>query len=124
MRISDWSSDVCSSDLFDGAANALYHFVWNRFCDWYLELIKPVLSNVDGPLLGTADGPATGPEADEPRAVAGWVLDQILVLLHPFMPFITEELWHAGRHRHQELLVAHWSSEERSVGKECISTCQ
>src|SRR3546814_14225758 len=67
-----------------------------RFRSWYLELIKPVLSNVEGPLLGTADGPATGPEADETRAVAGWVLDQILVLLHPFMPFITEELWHAG----------------------------
>src|SRR3546814_13154047 len=112
MRIRDWSSDVCSSDLwiiaetvetvqavdlaladlrFDGAANALYHFVWNRFCDWYLELIKPVLSNVEGPLPGTADGPATGPEADETRAVAGWVLDQSLVLLHPFMHFITAE---------------------------------
>ena len=80
--------DLALADLrFDGAANAIYQFVWNRFCDWYLELIKPV--------LGSADGRATGAEADETRAVAGWVLDQILVMLHPFMPFITEELWHA-----------------------------
>ncbi|MCM8730237.1 valine--tRNA ligase [Hephaestia sp. GCM10023244] len=97
--------DLALADLrFDGAANALYHFVWNRFCDWYLELIKP--------LLGTADGPATGAEADETRAVAGWVLDQILVLLHPFMPFITEELWHAGGARASELIVAAWPNAD------------
>src|SRR3546814_1162428 len=74
MRISDWSSDVCSSDLFDAAANAIYHFVWDQFCDWYIELIK-----------GAFDA--------ETKLVAGWVLDQILVMLHPFMPFVTEELW-------------------------------
>ncbi|GEQ98248.1 valine--tRNA ligase [Iodidimonas gelatinilytica] len=68
---------------FDAAANAIYHFTWGTFCDWYLELIKPTLMGEDGA------------EKDETRAVAGWVLDQILVLLHPFMPFITEELWHA-----------------------------
>src|SRR3546814_19863073 len=59
---------------FDDAANAVYSFAWDRFCDWYLELIK-----------GAID--------DETKTVAGWVLDQILVLLHPFMPFITEQLW-------------------------------
>ncbi|MGA8356228.1 MAG: class I tRNA ligase family protein, partial [Xanthobacteraceae bacterium] len=56
-------------------------FVWNVYCDWYLELIKPVL---------------TGPDGDaknETRAAAAWALDEILRLLHPFMPFITEELW-------------------------------
>ncbi len=85
---------------FDGAANAAYQFVWNQFCDWYLEFIKPV--------LGHMDAPASGPEADETRAVAGWVLDQILVLLHPFMPFITEELWSKMGAREYELIVAKW----------------
>src|SRR3546814_4364582 len=74
-----------------------------------------------GLLLGTADGPATGPEADETRAVAGWVLDQILVLLHPFMPFITEELWHAGGARDHELIVAHWpSADAQSLDAEAV----
>lgn len=89
--------DLAFADLrFDGAANAIYQFVWSRFCDWYLELIKPVLQG-EG-----AEG------ADETRAVAGWVLDQILVLLHPFMPFITEELWHAMGTRSNDLIVARW----------------
>jgi valyl-tRNA synthetase len=74
---------------FDAAASAIYRLVWDTFCDWYLELIK-----------GQID--------DETRAVAGWTLDQILVLLHPFMPFITEELWHAQGARPYELIVAHW----------------
>ncbi|MGL4302354.1 MAG: valine--tRNA ligase [Sphingomonas sp.] len=117
---------------FDGAANAIYHFVWDRFCDWYLELIKPVLSPL--PLAGGAGG---GPDADagdaaaalptpnpsrkregdgeaaETRAVAGWVLDQILVLLHPFMPFVTEELWSKLGEREYELIVAKWPEVER-----------
>jgi valyl-tRNA synthetase len=66
---------------FNDAAGALYRFVWNVYCDWYLELIKPVL---------------TGPDSvakSETRAAAAWALDQILKLLHPFMPFVTEELW-------------------------------
>jgi valyl-tRNA synthetase len=89
--------DLALADLrFDGAANTIYQFVWSRFCDWYLELIKPVLQG-EG-----AEG------ADETRAVAGWVLDQILVLLHPFMPFITEELWHAMGTRSNDLIVARW----------------
>jgi valyl-tRNA synthetase len=74
---------------FDAAANAIYHFVWDQFCDWYLELIK-----------GAID--------DETKAVAGWVIDQILVMLHPFMPFITEELWHAQGERPYDLIVAKW----------------
>ncbi|MBB6506248.1 valyl-tRNA synthetase [Sphingomonas endophytica] len=82
--------DLALADYrFDAAANAIYQFVWSRFCDWYLELIK-----------GAID--------DETKAVAGWVLDQILILLHPFMPFITEELWHALAPRTHELIVAHW----------------
>ncbi|WP_443024485.1 class I tRNA ligase family protein [Sphingomonas sp. Ant H11] len=101
--------DLALADLrFDGAANAVYQFVWSRFCDWYLELIKPV--------LGQMDAPATGAEADETRAVAGWVIDQILVLLHPFMPFITEELWHAMGPRENDLIVAKWPmADARSI---------
>ncbi|MBO9623058.1 MAG: valine--tRNA ligase [Sphingomonas sp.] len=89
--------DLALAELrFDEAANAIYQFVWSRFCDWYLELIKPVLQG-EG-----AEG------ADETRAVAGWVLDQILVMLHPFMPFITEELWSKMGPREHELIVAKW----------------
>ncbi len=89
--------DLALADLrFDEAANTIYQFVWSRFCDWYLELIKPVLQGegVEG--------------ADETRAVAGWALDQILVMLHPFMPFITEELWSKMGPRDHDLIVAHW----------------
>jgi valyl-tRNA synthetase len=97
---------------FDAAANAIYHFVWDQFCDWYLELIKPVLSKVEGPVLSNPPRAGEDFEAAETRAVAGWVLDQILVMLHPFMPFITEELWHAlgdpARPRAYDLIVAKW----------------
>jgi valyl-tRNA synthetase len=66
---------------FDDSAGAIYRFVWNTFCDWYLELIKP--------LLGGMDDAAKS----ETRMVCGYVLDETLKLLHPFMPFVTEELW-------------------------------
>ncbi|WP_076071374.1 valine--tRNA ligase [Sphingomonas montana] len=90
--------DLALADLrFDEAANTVYQFVWATFCDWYLELIKPSLA-----VEADADGAA------ETRAVAGWVLDQILVMLHPFMPFITEELWHALAPREHDLIVAAW----------------
>ncbi|PTW49413.1 valyl-tRNA synthetase [Sphingomonas faeni] len=90
--------DLALADYrFDGAANAIYQFAWSRFCDWYLELIKPQMV---GDERGVID--------DESKAVAGWVLDQILVLLHPFMPFITEELWHAMGPRDHDLIVAQW----------------
>ncbi|MBN8814563.1 MAG: valine--tRNA ligase [Sphingomonas sp.] len=82
--------DLALADYrFDGAANAIYQFAWSRFCDWYLELIK-----------GAID--------DETKAVAGWVLDQILVMLHPFMPFVTEELWSKLGAREYDLIVAKW----------------
>ncbi|TXG83210.1 MAG: valine--tRNA ligase [Sphingomonadales bacterium] len=82
---------------FDDLASAIYSFVWDRFCDWYLELAKPVLTGEDAA------------EQAETRAVAGWALDQILVMLHPLMPFITEELWHALKpDRVGDLAVAAW----------------
>ncbi|HHG89017.1 MAG TPA: valine--tRNA ligase, partial [Devosia sp.] len=66
---------------FNDASNAAYDFVWGTFCDWYIELAKPTLMGEDEA------------KRDETRATAAFVLDQILKLLHPFMPFVTEELW-------------------------------
>ncbi|AXE64092.1 valine--tRNA ligase [Hyphomonas sp. CACIAM 19H1] len=66
---------------FNEAAGALYRFIWNTLCDWYLELIKPLLAGMD-------DGAKY-----ETRMVCGYVIDEALKLLHPFMPFVTEELW-------------------------------
>ncbi len=83
---------------FDGMADAIYHFAWGTFCDWYLELIKPAFIDGEKQEMGA-----------ESKLVAGWVLDQILVMLHPFMPFITEELWHAMGDRGGNLLIhAKW----------------
>ncbi|MGE3149531.1 MAG: class I tRNA ligase family protein, partial [Pseudorhodoplanes sp.] len=85
---------------FNEAAGTAYRFVWNVYCDWYVELSKPVL---------------TGPDGDaktETRATAAWVLDEILKLLHPFMPFITEELWavtaEQGPKREALLVLSSW----------------
>ncbi|MGQ0457693.1 MAG: valine--tRNA ligase [Hyphomicrobium sp.] len=87
---------------FNEAANAAYEFVWGQFCDWYLELIKPELMGDDE----TAK--------EETRNVSAWTLDQILKLLHPFMPFITEELWtHMvayGVKRDDLLCLSQWPS--------------
>ncbi len=85
---------------FDEAAGALYRFVWNVFCDWYLELAKPVLNGDDAAAKA------------ETRATAAWALDVILKLLHPVMPFITEELWDKtaefGPARDSMLISAKW----------------
>jgi valyl-tRNA synthetase len=86
---------------FNDAAGALYRFVWNVYCDWYLELIKPVLTGPDGAAK------------NETRAAAAWALDQILALLHPFMPFVTEELWQVtGTDRAALLALSEWPSLE------------
>ncbi|WP_309088912.1 valine--tRNA ligase [Phenylobacterium sp.] len=87
---------------FDEAANALYRFIWNRFCDWYVELAKPLLNGEDAAAKA------------ETQATAAWVLDVILTLLHPVMPFITEELWGqtadlgAPRGHRDFLMTARW----------------
>jgi valyl-tRNA synthetase len=86
---------------FDEAASALYRFIWNVFCDWYLELAKPVLNGADGAAKA------------ETRATAAWALDQCLLLLHPVSPFITEELWGriaeaGGPARDRALIAASW----------------
>ena len=96
---------------FDGMADAIYHFVWDQFCDWYLELIKPAF----------VDGEKQDMDA-ESQMVAGWVLDQILVMLHPFMPFVTEELWHAladpAAPRAYDLIHAKWPEPKAEVDAE------
>jgi valyl-tRNA synthetase len=100
--------DLALADLrYDEAANAIYHFVWDQFCDWYLELIKAPLGETIG---------------DETKAVAGWVLDQILLLLHPFMPFITEDLWHALAKRDHDIIVAHWPmADARAIDPDAVA---
>jgi valyl-tRNA synthetase len=93
-------SEAIEGGRFDDAAGALYRFVWNVFCDWYLELAKPVFQG--------------GDEAakTETRAMTAWTLDQTLKLLHPVMPFITEELWaelgKEGPARETLLIGAEW----------------
>ncbi len=81
---------------FNEAAEAAYHFVWGTYCDWYLEFIKPLL-------LGDDEAAKA-----ETRATAAWALDTILKLLHPFMPFVTEELWGLLGERDTMLVVAEW----------------
>lgn len=87
---------------FNDAAGALYRFVWNEVCDWYLELLKPVFSGED-----------EGAKA-EAQACSAYILEEIYKLLHPFMPFMTEELWAhtAGEGRERDTLVCHadWPS--------------
>src|SRR4029077_20888007 len=89
---------------FGEAAGAAYRFVWNVYCDWYVELSKPLLTGPDGPAK------------NETRAMAAWALDEILRLLHPFMPFITEELWavtaEQGPKRSQMLALSGWPKLE------------
>jgi valyl-tRNA synthetase len=81
---------------FNDAAGAMYKFVWNVFCDWHLELAKPILMGPDGAAK------------DETRLTTAWVLSEALKLLHPFMPFITEELWRETAARGSHLIVAEW----------------
>ena len=87
---------------FDEAANALYRFIWNVYCDWYVELAKPILNGEDAAARA------------ETQATAAWVLDVILRLLHPIMPFVTEELWAqtagegAAREHQGFLMTAPW----------------
>ncbi len=82
---------------FNDAAGALYRFVWNEVCDWYLELLKPVFNGED-----------EGAKA-EAQACSAYILEEIYKLLHPFMPFMTEELWAhtAGEGKERDTLVCH-----------------
>jgi valyl-tRNA synthetase len=87
---------------FNDAANSIYHFVWSLYCDWYLELTKPILIGFNAE------------EKNETQATVAYVRDQILKVLHPFMPFITEELWRVTASSRPEsmLALAAWPSEQ------------
>ena len=94
---------------FNDAANAIYRFVWNVYCDWYVELAKPVLMGEEGAAKA------------ETRAMTAWARDEILKLLHPFMPFITEELWAVTAKRDGLLVLAEWPRKASAVTAEQIA---
>ncbi len=94
-------TNAIESYRFNDAASAAYQFTWGTFCDWYLEFTKPILAANDAK------------NASETRAVTAWVLDRILMLLHPIMPFVTEELWEQlGDKREARLMVTAWPKAE------------
>jgi len=95
-RARETVDEALTAYRFNDAANALYAFVWGKVCDWYVEFSKPLL--LDG----------SDAEKAETGAVMGWVLDQCLILLHPIMPFITEELWSVTGDREKMLVHGDW----------------
>jgi valyl-tRNA synthetase len=86
-------NDALQTYRFDMAADALYKFVWGKVCDWYVEFAKPLFD---------------GPDAAETRQTMAWVLDQSMILLHPMMPFITEDLWGTTGTRAKLLVHTDW----------------
>lgn len=95
-------TDNLNSFRFSDSANSVYQFVWGSFCDWYIEMIKPIFYG---------DNEA---EKAETRAAFAWVLDRILVILHPFMPFITTELWNnTCDERSTKLIHTAWPKSEK-----------
>jgi valyl-tRNA synthetase len=88
---------------FNEAAHALYHGVWGEFCDWYLEFAKPIITGADADAIA------------ETRAAVAWALGQLLHLLHPFMPFITEELWQQVLDGKTPLIIAAWPGYDPSL---------
>jgi valyl-tRNA synthetase len=92
---------------FNDAASSIYQFIWNTYCDWYVELSKPIFSS------------GSEAEIEETQAVTAWVMDEMMKLLHPFMPFMTEELWQRlgehGRSRDTMLINAEWPTYDGSV---------
>ncbi|MFN3846534.1 MAG: valine--tRNA ligase [Paracoccaceae bacterium] len=93
-------SEALENYRFDQAADTLYKFVWGKVCDWYVEFAKPLFD---------------GEQAAETRATMAWVLDQSMILLHPMMPFITEELWSITGSRAKMLVHTDWPSLPASL---------
>ncbi len=102
-------TDAIEAYRFNDAAGSIYRFVWNVYCDWYLELAKPVLMGEDGAAKS------------ETRAMVAWARDEILKLLHPFMPFITEELWAVTATRDSLLALAPWSRKADALTPEQLA---
>ncbi len=94
---------------FNEACNELYHFVWNTFCDWYLEAIKSVFNSADEAAIR------------ETRATVAFVVDEMLKLIHPFMPYVSEELWGKTANREGMLMEANWPTlnafEDKAVAE-------
>jgi len=88
---------------FNDAAQALYSFVWGTVCDWYVELSKPLLNSDDSKIQ------------NETRQTMGWVIDHCLILLHPIMPFITEELWETLSKRNEMLVHCDWPEYDSAL---------
>ena len=88
---------------FNDAAQALYSFVWGTVCDWYVELSKPLLNSDDSKIK------------NETRQTMGWVIDHCLILLHPIMPFITEELWETLSKRNEMLVHCDWPEYDSAL---------
>jgi valyl-tRNA synthetase len=99
-KAADEITTAITTYKFNDAAGAAYRFVWNIYCDWYLELAKPVLLGPEGAAKS------------ETQAMVAWARDQILKLLHPFMPFVTEELWGLTAKRASLLALSEWPSLE------------
>ncbi len=87
---------------FGEAGRALYHFIWNDFCDWYIEMSKEVLQGDDEAAKHTT------------RSVLSYVLEQMLALLHPIMPFVTEEIWQHIPHQGNSIVTAKYPEVEES----------
>ena len=88
-----------NSYRFSDSANGVYQFVWGSFCDWYIEMIKPILYGEDEQAKA------------ETRATFAWVLNRILIILHPFMPFVTAELWN-NYYSEEDIINAQWPAKE------------
>ncbi len=111
LAVNKWviaKADEATSDVtknlndyrFSDAANTVYQFVWGTFCDWYIELSKSIFYGENKE------------EIAETRATAAYVLDRILIILHPFMPFITTKLWSNTPNREVKLIKAKWPQVE------------
>ncbi|CAK9042042.1 Valine--tRNA ligase (Valyl-tRNA synthetase) (ValRS) [Durusdinium trenchii] len=114
LPLSQWivhEANTCAGDVtkeieayrFNDAATAVYRFAWNIFCDWHVELAKPVFFGDDEAAK------------KEIRAATAWAFDQLLKMLHPFMPFVTEELWGAITARDEQLMTAEWPLREPAL---------
>ena len=91
-------NDNIEKYLFHEVANRLYHFIWHTFCDWYIEFVKSNFNNKS--------------QVEETQKVAGWVFGEILKLIHPIMPFLSEKLWHDLFDKNNFLMMQNYNSYE------------
>jgi len=108
--IIDSVTDALEGYRFNDAASTIYNFIWHEFCDWYLEAIKPILYEKDKKGCRTAT-----------MSVMWKVLHDILIMLHPFMPFVTEEIWHKFPGTEDSILKTAFPSNEESTAKKLIN---